>query len=290
MLKSYLVFQKITLLWVIFSSVLFFVAFNNVHAQVVITEVMYDLPGSDENREWVEVYNTGSESIDLSLWRFNDGSNHVLNTPPDKGGQGSIVLQPFSYAIFTDDASMFLSEHVGYKGTVIDTVLSLKNTSDTISLITDEKFISDSVSYEKTLGGAGDGYSLQKNADFVWVSGSPTPGAQFIKSIIPKLPLEVIPAAVVTNKLKEEVDTIEPSEIIKKEEESVKQEKIAQQSQNTALVSAASEDISPERSNSFVKWFSILIILIVISVAGVMFKRNEKTLSLADEFEIIEEQ
>ena len=34
------------------------------HAQVYINEIMYDLPGTDSGREWIEIYNAGSDAVD----------------------------------------------------------------------------------------------------------------------------------------------------------------------------------------------------------------------------------
>src|SRR5438105_3103548 len=50
-------------------------------AQVVISEIMYDAPGSDSHAEWIELQNTGDSAVDISKWKLNDGSNHVFNQP-----------------------------------------------------------------------------------------------------------------------------------------------------------------------------------------------------------------
>ena len=39
-------------------------------AAIILSEVMYDPQNSDANREWVELFNTGTSSVDLSGWRF----------------------------------------------------------------------------------------------------------------------------------------------------------------------------------------------------------------------------
>ena len=45
------------------------------NANVVISEIMYDPnQGSDTDLEWIEIYNDGSVSVDLSSWTI-DGSN-----------------------------------------------------------------------------------------------------------------------------------------------------------------------------------------------------------------------
>ena len=48
-------------------------------AEIVISEVMYDVAGSDSKAEWIEIQNTGSTAIDISKWKVRDTSNHVRN-------------------------------------------------------------------------------------------------------------------------------------------------------------------------------------------------------------------
>ena len=173
-------FVKNPLVRLLIATAFFFVFSTVVHAQLIITEIMYNLfedsegSKSDAKREWIEVYNNGSESVDVTDWRFNDGSNHKLVAPPENGGQGSLIIESNSYAIFASDAATFISENI-YSGTVIDTVMSLNNITDTLSLINDTGVTVDDVMYTKELGGDEDGNSLQLIAG-TFVGGIPTPG------------------------------------------------------------------------------------------------------------------
>ncbi len=142
---------------------------------ITINEIMYDLEGADSGREWVEIFNDSGAEINLTDWKFNDGSNHLLNEPPKNGGQGSLIIPAGGYAIFAGDAAVFLSEHSGYSGAVIDTVMSLNNSSSTLKLINNSASEVFSVFYTNTMGAAGDGNSLQY-ADGSWVASAPTPG------------------------------------------------------------------------------------------------------------------
>ena len=147
------------------------------YAQISINEIMYDLDGTDTDHEWVEIYNGGTDSIDLTDWKFSDGSNHGINIPPENGGQGSIVVGAGEYVVLSPNAPIFLSDHSGYSGTVLDTVMSLTNTTDTISLIDKDGAIADSVTYSSDQGGAGDGNSLSLQ-NSIWGSATPTPGKE----------------------------------------------------------------------------------------------------------------
>lgn len=152
-----------------------------VSAQVTITEFMYDAPGTDDKQEWVEIYNGGSTAVDLTKWKINDGSNHVLNVPPKNGGVGSITIQPGGYAILASDAPTFVTAYPNVAN-VIDTTLSLSNTSGTIQLIDDAGAVADTVTYAKAQGAAGDGNTLQWNGS-TYVPGTSSPGVAFDPSM-----------------------------------------------------------------------------------------------------------
>ncbi len=163
----------------LFVSSLLVVGFSVCHsafADVSFSEIMYDAEGSDTDKEWVEIYNSGSSTVSISGWKFNDGANHTLNNPPTNGGQGTLEIAAGSYVVLAGNANAFLSEYTSYTGTVIDTVMSLTNTSDTLSLIDQNGGTVTSYTYSSDQGAAGDGLSLQ-NINGTWGSGTPTPGA-----------------------------------------------------------------------------------------------------------------
>lgn len=147
-------------------------------AQIVISEITYDAVGSDTDQEYVEIFNAGNSAIDLTKWKVNDGSNHVLNVPPKNGGTGSITLQPGGYALLVDNAANFINLHSGISTSVIDTVLSLPNASGTVSIINESGATEDSVAYTKDMGAAGDGNSLHRTSmvSATLAAGAPTPG------------------------------------------------------------------------------------------------------------------
>ncbi len=129
---------------------------------VVINEIMYDLPGIDTDHEWIEILNISDTEIDLTNWKFNDGSNHNLNEPPKNGGQGLLKISAGEYTILTGDATTFLTDHPGFSGTVIDTVMSLKNTNATLKILDLENNEIDSIAYESIWGANGDWKTLEK--------------------------------------------------------------------------------------------------------------------------------
>lgn len=68
-------------------------------AQVILTEVMFDPAGPEASDEFVEIYNPGSEPVDLSGWQIGDGAgfDFLAETP----GSG-LILQAQQYAIILD--------------------------------------------------------------------------------------------------------------------------------------------------------------------------------------------
>ncbi len=127
---------------------------------LVINEIMYDLAkadcvadGVDTNHEWVEIYNNSGRAVTLtgsnSGWRFNDGSNHLLN---ESGTVGSMTIPVGGFAVLSASSTVFLADHFGFSGTVIDTAMSLKNTSATIKISTPDDTIIDEVTYDSIWG------------------------------------------------------------------------------------------------------------------------------------------
>ncbi len=154
---------------------------------------MYDHPGSDTGEEWVELFNAGAVPIDLTKWKINDGSNHVLNVPPKNGGVGSIVIASGEYLVLASNAIQFETEHPSVTN-VIDTTLSLPNAQGVISLVDASSTIKDTASYNSSLGGAGDGNSLNRtSAGATFIPHTPSPGAVASATVIPPPPPKAVP-------------------------------------------------------------------------------------------------
>jgi Lamin Tail Domain/PKD domain len=158
---------------------------SNASAALLISEVMYDVPsdvGADKTREWVEIFNSGPDSIDISKWKIFDGSNHVLNPVGTNGTRGSLIIAPGSYAVLADDATTFITLF-GSAGTVIDTTLDLNNTSDTVSIINDAVVTVDTITYTKDLGAAGDGKSLHRSSQNTLTAQVPSPFTGILSTV-----------------------------------------------------------------------------------------------------------
>ena len=104
-----------------------------VFAQALISEIMYDLPkpGEDTGREWIEIQNTSTTSIDFSAWKlFEAGVNHRLAI-----FKGSTSTPVNSFVVITETPDKFLTDHPGFSGAIFDSSFSLNNTNgETLAL------------------------------------------------------------------------------------------------------------------------------------------------------------
>jgi PKD repeat protein len=142
---------------------------------------MYDPEGADAGREWVELYNDGSEDAALvggtgkGSWRISDSANHSITDPAGGVGRGSLVVPAGGYLVLASDPAAFMAEHSG-DYPVAKASLSLNNTGATVSLIDGSGATVDSAAYDAGQGGDGNGASLQLSSG-AWLQALPTPGA-----------------------------------------------------------------------------------------------------------------
>jgi len=189
------------------SALLFSANASDSFAAVRINEIMYDLPGSDKTdsglgREWIELFNERDEPITLKggntagSWRVIDSAGaHLLAKEPFTG---SMTLSPQGYAILAADAETFLKEHPHFRGTIIDTVLNLKNSQDLVKLRDGEGNIISEVFWTSAMGAAGNGRTLEF-ANNVWREGLRDGGSPGLENsienvLLPEAPLLLQPS------------------------------------------------------------------------------------------------
>ena len=66
------------------------------NADIVINEIMYDPPSNEPSGEFIEIYNRGMNTVDLSGWRFVEGIDFTI--PP------GTTIQPDGYLVVAADA------------------------------------------------------------------------------------------------------------------------------------------------------------------------------------------
>lgn len=129
-----------------------------VNASILISEIMYDYPASDNKREWLEVKNISDQDILInSNWRVNDGSNHLLIL-----FQGQDILPKNSYIIIAEDPPTFLLDHPNFNGIIYKSAISLTNQAENLKISPDsgQTWITEA-SYNKEMGANGDGKTLE---------------------------------------------------------------------------------------------------------------------------------
>lgn len=133
---------------------------------------MYNPDGTDTGREWVEVYNSGSTSVDLVQYKVLENAvNHKISEY-----SGGTILDANQYAVIADNPEKFLLDY-SISGTLIfDSAFSLNNTGEELKLIDENDAEINSVIYSVDLGANDTGNSLQINSN-IWIPAEPTPGA-----------------------------------------------------------------------------------------------------------------
>lgn len=144
-----------------------------VSAQIIFTEVMYDTLGIDSKHEWFEVFNSGSEQVDITTYDLieNDKGHGITSF------QGESILSSKQYAIISSDAGTFLADNPEFSGLIFDSVFSLNNTGEKLELKDSSGNITDSITYNPEIGAKGNGNTLQKNGD-IWIAAEATPGIE----------------------------------------------------------------------------------------------------------------
>lgn len=75
--------------------------------------------------EWIEVWNKGSEPIDLTGWKFwENNTNHGLSV-----SSTDVIVAPNEYAVIVQDASQFILDYPGFAGSIFDSSWSSLNES-----------------------------------------------------------------------------------------------------------------------------------------------------------------
>jgi hypothetical protein len=125
---------------------------------VVINEIMYAPTGIEP--EWVELYNTKADSINLKDWLVSDsniGTKRLLTSL-------DIMIPPTGYVILTRDSADLLDNHPMIQSRVINVAgfPTLNNTGDAVVVYDNRIATMDSVSCVPVWGGNTGGRSLER--------------------------------------------------------------------------------------------------------------------------------
>ncbi len=146
--------------------------------ELKINEVMYNFPGSDTGKEWIEIYNNSNFACNLAEYKIalNENNHKIVlaNSSPE--------IAPNGYAILSPDPLTFKAAFASGSdsGIILKSALSLPNNGEIIYLKKDEIVI-DSFSYASSSGANGNGNSLQLIGGS-WLESVPTPNEKNIFS------------------------------------------------------------------------------------------------------------
>ncbi|MFH0701100.1 MAG: lamin tail domain-containing protein [Candidatus Woesearchaeota archaeon] len=134
--------------WVVLG--LFLLSLSFVYAEVLISEVMYAPPAGSAH-EWIEVYNDGNNSVNLSKWRFQEnGGSHPLTNLVN----GTSYLEKERFAVIANDAGLFQSDYPFFNGTLFDSsYFGLSDDGEELSLINESGVKVNIIFYNTSLGG-----------------------------------------------------------------------------------------------------------------------------------------
>lgn len=142
------------------------------YAQVAISEVMYDPAGTDTKREWVEVCNVSSGSVDLTTFKlFESSSNHGI-----VAFSGGSILEAGRCGVVADDPASFKIDFPSYSDALFDSSFSLSNSGEQLILRTAADVDIDTSSYPATAA-KGDGNTLHRSGS-TYTAGAATPGTE----------------------------------------------------------------------------------------------------------------
>src|SRR4051794_35853576 len=153
----------VTLANVVLALTVFTVA-RGLRAEVILSEIMYDPQNADANREWVELFNTGSSAVSLSGWQFGLPTNNLWTTAlpatASIGAGQALVLTPSSATIDSDwggginriQVSNFPALTNDPNNNTADATLAIRNAS---AVIQDQVTYKDGAGWPTTSGNDG---------------------------------------------------------------------------------------------------------------------------------------
>jgi hypothetical protein len=238
---------------------------------------MYDAPGSDTGREWIEVANAGSENLDIGKYKLAEsGTNHGL-----KVVRGSSVLASGATVIIAADPQKFLTDYPAYAGALFDSAFSLSNEGETLAIKNASSSVLDTVSYVAAAQANGTGGTLNRQEENFAVAMA-SPG-------INPSPMVPVPAAPVKEKASAAKKVASKTDATSPSKNSAKQGSadFSAAGQPSDFSHAASLSLIPNISEPVLVGLG-LVATILLGVAGVFFltQKGEETLPGAEEFTI----
>jgi PKD repeat protein len=130
---------------------------NSLSGKIIISELLPNPEGSDEEGEWIELYNEGGAGANLLNWRIEDKSKKS----------------------FEFDSDFYLGANMFYLLERPESKISLNNSDEVIRLYNNLGGLADEIEYEKAV--EGQSFARSANGAWVWTSIL-TPGEENVVS------------------------------------------------------------------------------------------------------------
>ncbi|OGV12493.1 MAG: hypothetical protein A2440_14665 [Stygiobacter sp. RIFOXYC2_FULL_38_25] len=123
------------------------------YTDVVVNEIMYKQ--SNDEPEWIELYNRTDHTVNLKNWRVTDSSSDETITTKD------FLLQPNEYVVVSSDAAI-TNYYTNSLNVIVSKLPLLNDGGDDIIIKSNTNSTVDSVKYSSTWGGNTGGKSLER--------------------------------------------------------------------------------------------------------------------------------
>ena len=171
---------------------LFLFSFNLARADVVINEVAWMGTAGSQYEEWIELKNTGSESVSLAGWKLYKNSGTLLFSLSKTIPADGYFLICRTTASLTNPLSGTCDEQGVFGGS------GLNNTSDLVQLKNASDAQVDSVDgMAGWPAGSADTKETMQKSGLVWITATPTPKIQNQTSSTPTTPAPIGAGALV---------------------------------------------------------------------------------------------
>ncbi|MGJ3241933.1 MAG: lamin tail domain-containing protein [Opitutales bacterium] len=150
-------------------------AVSSLNGAIVITEILYNASGADGSQEWVEIYNSGSSTVDVTGWKLNDedanaGDWGTLSGSLAPGEVGIITEVPetdFKSAWSTAATATIFSLGIGNWGNLANG--SPGSTNETLHIVDDLGNPVDWANYENPGGNSSTDWPDSANGESIYV-------------------------------------------------------------------------------------------------------------------------
>ena len=110
---------------------------------IVINEINYNSSDDFDSKDWIEIYNNSSDTVDISLWVIKDEEDDHIYTIPN-----NTSLKPDGYLIFSSDLNAFSLLFPDVENYLGDLGFNLSGGSDAVRVYDKFEYLVDIVEYK----------------------------------------------------------------------------------------------------------------------------------------------